>query len=330
MKKPTEALEHFEALHNKVSTPVSKARAAYWAGRAAADLGSKALSTEWYGKAALYQTVYYGQLAGEKLGTAHKLPNAAPPVLTQGDLQGFEKHELMQASTLFHKAGMRDEASAFIQAFVAVEKTPKAYRYAAEKAAEMERYHDALRIAKDATKQGLFLTAQSYPTLESQMKKVEVEWALAHALIRQESLFDVQAKSPAGAMGLMQLMPGTAKDVARDLGIKYRQDWLTSKPDYNIQLGSRYLADMLVRFGGSYPLAIAAYNAGPYRVEKWLETFGDPRLSEVNYIDWIEMIPIYETRNYVQRVMENTYIYRLRLKSAQKTPAMPLYAALEN
>ena len=320
------ALEHFGALYSKVSTPVSKARAAYWAGRAAEKIGSADLSKGWYEKAVRYQTVYYGQMAGGTLGVEQALPNAAPPVLTAMDIGAFEKNELMQAARLFHQAGMRKDASKFIHAFTADQKTPKSYRYAAEQAGQMKRYHDALRIAKAATKQGMFLTSQSFPVITEQLRGVPVEWALVHALIRQESLFDVKAKSPAGARGLMQLMPGTAKEVAKKIGLRYQLGWLTAQPAYNIRLGSQYLADMLTRFGGSYPLAIAAYNAGPNRVDRWIKTYGDPRLGQVSFTDWIELIPIYETRNYVQRVMENVYIYRLRLKGIQKTPQTPLHA----
>ena len=320
LNKPTLALQHFEALYNKVSTPMSKARTAYWAGRASAKMKVKALSAEWYKKAALYQTVFYGQMAGAELGMEEALPNAAPPELSAEDITKFKANELLQAAQIFHDAGIKKESSQFIKAFVAHEKTPKAYRYAAELAAKIKQYEDAVRIAKNATREGLFLTAQSYPVMTDNMRYVEIEWALAHAIMRQESLFDIEAQSPAGARGLMQLMPGTAKGVAKSLGLSYRSDWLTNRPDYNVRLGSKYLQDLLIRFGGSYPLAIAAYNAGPNRVEKWIKVYGDPRLGHVDMIDWMEMIPIYETRNYVQRVMENVYIYRLRLKTQQPKP----------
>ena len=128
------------------------------------------------------------------------------------------------------------------------------------------------------------------------------------ALMRQESMFDHEAQSPVGALGLMQLMPGTAKTLAKRAGVSYSAGKLTNA-DYNIRLGSEYLEELLDRYDGSYPLAIAAYNAGPARVDDWLDTFGDPRHSKADFIDWIEMMPIYETRNYVQRVLENTVVY---------------------
>lgn len=328
LDKAPQALQHFETLYQNVSTPVSQARAAYWAGRALEKMGDKELAQNWYKKAAQYQTVFYGQMAGAELGMEEALPHAAPPTLTAQDTAAFERDELMQAAHLLHEAGMRQTASLFIQAFTANNKTPKAYRYAAEEAARMKRYHDALRIAKNATRDGMFLTAQSYPVIADQLGGVPVEWALVHAIIRQESLFDMKAQSPAGALGYMQLMPGTASDTAKKLGMSYNKAWLTTRADYNIKLGSQYLEDMLERFDGSYPMAIAAYNAGPGRVDKWIETYGDPRLGQVDYIDWMEMIPIYETRNYVQRVLENVYVYRLRLKTIQAPPKTPLHVAL--
>ena len=321
-------LQHFEALYHKVSTPMSKSRAAYWAGRAARQLGQKDMAARWFADASRYQTVFYGQMAGAELGLASALPHAKPPVLTASDTQNFQKNELVQAAGLLKKAGMRKESSRFIQAFAAYNKTPQAYRFAADYAISIGQHHDAVRVAKKATSKGLFLTAQSYPVITDELKNVSLEWALVHALIRQESMFDQYAQSPVGARGLMQLMPATAKETARKIGISHQTSWLTHRPSHNIRLGSQYLTDMLVRFGGSYPLAIAAYNAGPGRVDKWLETFGDPRTGEIDLIDWIELMPIYETRNYVQRVMESVYVYRLRLKDIQQKPNIPIHIAM--
>ena len=147
---------------------------------------------------------------------------------------------------------------------------------------------------------------------------LSIDPALAHAIIRQESQFDPAAKSPAGALGLMQLMPATAKEIAKKRGWDHQTTWLTSQPDHNILLGSAYLNELLKRFNGSYPLAIAAYNAGPSRVNGWLEAFGDPRTGTINWIDWLELIPIAETRNYVQRVTEGVITYRDHLGMINK------------
>ncbi len=313
-KRPATAFQHFQEMYTKMEMPISKSRAAYWAGRAAEELGQEELSQHWYNKAAQHQTVYYGQLAAQELKLKGQLPRIAPPTIGPAELRTFNEAELVQAARLFHEAGLRQETTQFIQAFTDANETPHAFRFAAELAAQLEQYHDAIRIAKKATEKGMFLTAQSYPVITDQLRGVKVEPALVHALIRQESMFDFEARSPAGALGLMQVMPATAQAVARQTGLRHETSWLTSRPSHNIQIGATYMAQMLNRYKGSYPLAIAAYNAGPNRVDKWLKTYGDPRRSEVEMIDWIELIPIYETRNYVQRVMEGVYIYRLRLK----------------
>lgn len=316
MDKPAEAYQRFESLNSFVTTPVSKARAGYWAGRAAQALKAEALQAEWLARAARYQTVFYGQEAGRIIGQGQALKHAAPPTLLPADIQAFEQNELIRAAILYNQAGLDRRTSQFLWAFVKAEDSPKAYRYAAEKAAKLKRFHDVISIAKDATKRGLFLTLQSYPQMLPAMKNADkrVEWALLHALIRQESQFDPKAQSHAGARGLMQIMPATAKAVARKKGISHQTAWLTQRPAHNIALGSRYLADLLERYDGNYIMAIAAYNAGPGRVTRWIKTFGDPRSRSVDAMDWIELIPIYETRNYVQRVLEGVYVYRLLLK----------------
>ncbi len=328
VNKPTKAFQHFEALYNGVETPVSVSRAAYWAGRAAEDFPDPVLAKSWYEKAAKFQTVYYGQLAGAKLGLKESLPNAAPPVISAQDDEAFDKRELIQAARLFSAAGAHNDSTRFLTAFVDHEQSPKAYRYAAELAIELQNFGDAVKISKDATSKGLFLTAQSYPMITNELRGVVTEWALVHSLIRQESQFDARARSPVGAQGLMQLMPATARETARKLGIAHEESWLYLRPSHNIKLGTAYIDQMLRRFDNSYPLAIAAYNAGPGRVDKWLKIYGDPRKGEIDWIDWIELIPIYETRNYVQRVLESVYVYRLRLKGIQSSGEPPIHIAL--
>jgi soluble lytic murein transglycosylase len=315
LNKPSRAFAHFQDMYRSVETPMSKTRGAYWSARAADAMGDQASAQNWYKDAARFQTFYYGQMAGRVLGLENALPNAAPPQLSNEDLRTLQGDELMQAAKLFSAAGRKGDAQRFLKSFVEKHETPKAYRYAAEKAAEIGGLTQAVRIAKDATSKGMFLTAQSYPVIPEQMKNIKLEWALVHAIIRQESMFDQDALSSAGALGLMQLMPATARETAQKIGIAHQHDWLASKPQHNIRLGSYYLQRLIERFDGSMPMAIAAYNAGPGRVKQWIETFGDPRTGEISMMDWIEMIPIYETRNYVQRVIENVYVYRLRLKT---------------
>ncbi len=330
MKKPSEGYKRFEALYGKVETPISKARAAYWAGRAAESMKQPELSRSWYEKAAKYQTVFYGQMAGEKLGIAQSLPNAAPPTLTAEDSARMANADLIRAAVIFHQAGMPKEASDFLEAFIDHDKSPKAYRYTAELAAKLGLFRDAVKIAKDATKEGLFLTAQSFPVVTEKLRNVNTEWALVHSIIRQESMFDPQAVSPVGARGLMQLMLPTAKETARRNDLPYNSQALTTNPEYNIRLGSLYLDRLLKQYDGSYALAIAAYNGGPGRVNQTLKNFGDPRTGQIDLVDWMELLPVPETRNYVQRVLENVYVYRLRLKGIQKPPTHRIHIAMND
>ncbi len=327
MDNPKEAYGRFSNLYRNVNSPMSKSRAAYWAGRAAETYKDKTVSAQSYEIAALFPTVFYGQLAAEKVGKSGQLPAGAPPSLSGSDKQGFDRRELVQAANLLHKAGMTRDANRFLHALVEAEKSPKAYRFAAELAADMGQIDTALKISKDATQEGMFLTAQAYPLITNRLQGINLEWALVHGIIRQESQFDFEAQSPAGALGLMQLMPATAKETARKIGLSHTTGQLVSDPNHNIRLGSEYLGRLIQRYGGSYPLAISAYNAGPGRTDKWLEIFGDPRTGEVDLIDWIELIPIYETRNYVQRVLEATHIYRLRLKGQQAASKSALHVA---
>ncbi len=328
MNKPTEAYERFSALYPKVKTPVSKARAAYWAGLAAQGMGQMGMARDWYKKASEFQTVYYGQMASSALSKDIGLPKNKVPKLRSSEYNAYKKNELFQAFEIFKSAKQPRNADRFLNAFLKNDETPKAYRFAAEKLAEHDDYYNAVKVAKKASYKGLFLTKQAYPTITKHLKDVNsAEWALIHALIRQESMFDFNAQSSAGALGLMQLMPATAQHVSKKMNLQYSKGGLTANPKYNIHLGSYYIGSMIERYNGSYPLAIAAYNAGPGRVDQWLKTYGDPRTGDVNMIDWIELIPIYETRNYVQRVLENTYIYRLRLNNIQSHPTEELHIA---
>ncbi len=331
MNKPEQALMRFSAMYQKVKTPVSKARAAYWSGRAASKLRQYDLAKIWYEKAASFQTVFYGQLAGAALSRKNQLPKSSLPKLFRSDRRNYDKNELIQAYRLFGGAGMDDISKRFLYAFLESEGTPKSYIFAAQITSDEGDSYESVKIAKKATRKGLFLTKQSYPTITKQLIGIEhVEWALIHALIRQESMFDIDAKSHAGALGLMQIMPATAREVCGKIDIPYNKNWLISKPRYNITVGSAYMSQLIKRYGGSYPLAIAAYNAGPGRVNSWLKLYGDPRRGEINLIDWIELIPIYETRNYVQRVMESAYTYRLRLRGIQEQPKALLHVAIHN
>jgi soluble lytic murein transglycosylase len=177
----------------------------------------------------------------------------------------------------------------------------------------------AVFIARRMGRDGLLLPEAGWP-IAVDPPDGPVDTSVALGLIRQESSFDVAAISPSGARGLMQLMPFTAQAVAKQIGTATSLVSLTSDPAHNMRLGSEYLRQMLDRFDNSLPLAVAAYNAGPHRVDSWLAENGDPRVGPVDMLDWIELIPINETRNYVQRVLENVVIYRAR--RGESTPTL--------
>ena len=326
LNKPWEAFEHFERVYHKVETPISKSRAAYWAGLASEKLNHAEVSQKWFTVAAQTQTTFYGQLAAAKIGAPQKLP--APSI--KSAKPSASAQELIKVADFFSKAGLRGEAASFLLRTASNAKTPDDYLVAAQKASKLHMDHIAIRVAQEAEKKNIIIPDQAYPLVDNYLRGVnDVEWALVHALIRQESRFDEQAISPAGARGLMQVMPGTAKEVARKAGLAHQTDWLITRPDHNIKLGTKYIAQMVARYNGNYALALAAYNAGPGRVDRWVKEFGDPRKGEIDLIDWIELIPIYETRNYVQRVMEGVYVYRLRLKNIQKSHNIPIHISME-
>ncbi len=308
--KPYEAFQHFEKLYRNVSSPISRARGAYWAGLAAETLRQGDVANAWFMSAAAHDETFYGQMAIMALKGRKPADKAIRPQINDQMRGAYRAQDMAVAAQILSAAGLREEASRFFSALSYKAKSPEEYALLAELAEAAGHRHDALRIAKRALRKDIDLREFAYPDMRSEMRGVKTDFALVHALMRQESAFDAKARSHAGALGLMQLMPATASETARELGLSHRKDWLTEKPSYNIQLGTAYLEKMLDRFNGSYALALAAYNAGPGRVPGWIADYGDPRTGEINEMDWIESIPIYETRNYVQRVLEAAYVYR--------------------
>lgn len=308
LNKPDIAYQHFTRMYAKVETAISKARASYWAARAAEAKGKIAESKPWFYQATTYPHTYYGQIAlkHQKIKAPHLIPAQATQIISNS----ITSSDLVQVSVLLHQAGYESLSVKFINAKLETIKSDGEYQAFATYLKRLGDMSGAYRVAKRASWKNIFLGETSYPSLMNWVEDVNVDPALAHAIIRQESQFDKDAKSPAGALGLMQLMPATAREVAKKRGWEHQTAWLTSRPDHNILLGSTYLNELLKKFNGSYPLAIAAYNAGPTRVNGWLKAFGDPRNGDVNWIDWLELIPISETRNYVQRVTEGIVTYR--------------------
>jgi len=316
LDRPADALRHFQRLYQNVATPISLARGAYWSGRASAALGDAAAAERWYREAAAHTTVFYGQLAAGELGlpTITALPPDAQA--DEGARAEYAGRELVRIARQLSQLGLADAADPFLIRLMLDTETAQGYALLTDLAYAVDRPDIAVAASRRAVYDDVVFGEDAYPVVAMPTADVRPEQALLHALIRQESGFDRDAVSSAGARGLMQLMPATAETVAGGLGIEHSTGRLTVDPLHNIRLGSTYLAQRLERFGGSYVAAVAAYNAGSARVDRWLAERGDPRggrLELYRVIDWIEGIPIYETRNYVQRVLENVQVYRLRL-----------------
>jgi soluble lytic murein transglycosylase len=314
LREPATALPHFERLYAGVTTPVSRARGAYWAGRAAEAAGRAADARRWFETAATNLTTYYGQLAAQRLreDIFFALPVAPKPSMVEA--RAFAADEVVRAIRLLAALGQHDRLDRFFNHLEREAKTRVRAQMTADLAVSVGRPDIAVRLARSARRQGLILPDHLYPVVDLPLTEAPTrdETALVLAVVRQESGFDPKAVSSAGARGMMQLMPATAKAVARKLDIDPARHDL-SEPGYNVLLGSTYLDQLTARYDGSLLLAVAAYNAGPSRLNAWLKRYGDPRDPWIDPIDWVETLPFAETRNYIQRVFESLTIYRHRM-----------------
>ena len=310
-KNPSRAYKAFYHMHDSVSTPVSKARAAYWAGRSAREMLDENTAKGWFETASKHMTTFYGQLAAVELAdknnkTTISLPDE--PELSFFDSDPILSDHIKEAIRISIKNGDHKIAARIIQHVIEEAKSEHSILAAAALGHELNVAHISVQAAKKAQAQGVVLKNVGYPrpTTEAELP---IERALILAIIRQESAFDRTAESPSGARGMMQLLPSTAQETAKKIGADFNRDML-DEPQHNIRLGSNYLARLIEAYDGSYILSIAAYNAGPGNVRKWLKTYGNPGSDPQEAIDWIERIPFQETRNYVQRVLENLQVYR--------------------
>lgn len=331
LKAPAPALKLFETLYAKVKYPVSIARAAYWAGRATAAMKQPKWARAWYKIAAKHPATFYGQIAAAQLGPDFR-PRMPLPI-NAAERAAFARKELVRAVLMMAQIGARKTMRQFHLYLFRLAKTPRERALAAALALAQNDRKIAVYTAKLALRDGDPFVVAGYPLVplpRDNLGGAAPEDSLVLALMRQESQFHDKAISQAGARGLMQLMPGTARRTARKIGIRYVRRKLTRDPSYNIRLGRAHLTEMLDMFQGHYVLALAGYNAGAFRVRRWLVTNGDPRSPLVDTLDWIERIPFRETRNYVQRVLENLQVYRWRLGTARLIPRRPrqLYFAL--
>lgn len=315
MNKPQLAVEHFQRFQAAVATPISLGRAGYWLGLAHEHAGDSIAARAAFEEGARYQTSFYGQLAAAKLPTPPQPALDPGPAVPDWRDEAFMKSSVVQAAYLLSLAGDDRRASQFFR-HAAGSLPPPDRAALAQMAIDIGRPHVGIRIAKDAAAAGVILPEQYYPLhpIAAETWPVATEYAMAIA--RQESELNPRAASEVGARGLMQLMPATAERTAERVGLPYDIGRLGTDPLYNARLGTSYLAQMLAYYDGSTILATAAYNAGPGRVDKWVETFGDPRDGR-DPVTWIESIPYEETRNYVMRVLEGMEVYRHRLPAPQ-------------
>ncbi|AJA09388.1 lytic transglycosylase, catalytic [Sphingopyxis fribergensis] len=310
LRRPAEAVKLYRAYGEAARSAQTRTKGFYWAGRAALAAGDAATANAHFADAAQHYDQFYGQLALERLNRPQPKPTPDPTIqVGSAEQRAFEDDRLVRAARALGEIGAWREQSAFLRALAQKASSPADHVLAGKLASQIGRPDLGVMIGRSAQANSLdAVEVSGFPTVRVPAGH-ESNWTFIHAITRQESQFDRQAISHAGARGMMQLMPGTANEVAGKLGLSYNRDLLTSDTNYNMMLGSTYFQQMLRYFGGSYPLAVAAYNAGPGNVNKWLRANGDPRTGSIEMIDWIEAIPIFETKNYVQRVLENAVVY---------------------
>ena len=310
MRQPAKAIRMFDLYAQSYDSPNITSKGYYWAGRAAAEAGQTEQAKAYFEKAAAFPDYFYGQLSLERLGRPLPAFNRKPAIeITDADRRAFDQEPLVIATKASVRTGPWREQIRFHRALAYNAKTAKDYMLISDLATRIGARD--LGVIKGISSLGAGIGAideTSFPTMQVPFGH-EGSWTLIHAITRQESQFAQGAISHAGARGLMQLMPGTAREQSGKVNLSYDLSALTDDPQYNIRLGSGYIQRMMDYYGGSYPLAVAAYNAGPGNVNKWLRANGDPRMGGIDWVKWIEEIPISETRNYVKRVLENAVVY---------------------
>ena len=316
LNRPNDAIKHFKLMYDSVGYPISKSRGAFWLARSYDATKNQSEADKWYAIASNYNTTFYGQLAANKINQKTiQIKNDYK--LNDQDFEKFLNNEVSRAIILLSELKQSSQAKDMLKSFGA-EKSPIELRiFSGTLSQKINRLDYAIQIAKQASYEGINLLELNYPIIETPKivsGKEILNQSYILALIRQESEFDASANSYVGARGLMQIMPATGKLLSTRTGLKYSPERLTEDEFFNLQLGSFYLTDLYSNFGNNIYLALAAYNAGPHRVAKWIKRFGDPRKNEIDPLDFLEHIPFEETRNYVQRVMENINVYKFILE----------------
>ncbi|MCB1406269.1 MAG: lytic transglycosylase domain-containing protein [Rhodobacteraceae bacterium] len=313
LNDPADARRHFAALRQRVSSPISLGRAGYWEGRALDALGREDDARAAYAFGAQHQTAFYGQLAAERLGLDLDPVLISNPVYPDWHDTPLAQNDVLQAALLLHRAGQWSEARRFVMHLASTLTDEAQLGALAQLWLDRNEPHFTLKIAKEAIQNGILLPRAYFPLTGLEEAELLAPPDLVLAIARRESEFNAAVISHADARGLLQVLPSTGRHTASRLGIAFDVDRLTTDGPYNAILGAGYLQEMSDQFGGTLSLVAAAYNAGPGRPTRWMRQFGDPRDGSIDPVDWVEMIPFNETRNYVMRVTESVVIYRAML-----------------
>jgi soluble lytic murein transglycosylase len=312
LKDASSAMRHFAAVAEDSSKPVTRTRAYYWMGRAA-EAGGGGSASDYYRKAADYGFTFYGQMARAKLGLGD-LGIDRTISIGSADQAAIDRDDRFEALRRFAKIGRKDLATTFAKHMAETLRTPGQIAALIDMMEKQGWMNLAVAAGKAGAQRGMDMEVRAFPIgVSPKVDTSGLETALAFAIMRQESEFNQSVVSSAGATGIFQVMPDTGRDAAKYLKISYDAQAWRNDPAYNIRLGSAYVARLVDNYDGNYVMAIAGYNAGPGRIRDWVKDYGDPRTGEVDVVDWMERIPFSETRNYVQRVLENLQVYRFRL-----------------
>ena len=316
LNNPKVAIEHFNNFYKNVGYPISLARGAYWLGVAYEKIGNDNLSRKYFKEGSKYLTTFYGQLSYEKVNPFEEFQLNDDSKYSEEYKKKFNKNPLVRHVLLLKELNKSSLSKDIVKHLATLDVENGSEVLAAELATKVGRYDYAIQISKKASYEKRFINKFNYPiiaTPEIINGKSMPSQEIILAITRQESEFDPKANSYAGAKGMMQLMTYTAKLVSQQMKVPYSKSKLTADPEYNIRLGTYYFNSLLNEYREIYPFAIAAYNAGPKRVRYWRKINGDPSKNKIDYVNWIELIKFKETRNYVQRVLENANVYKYML-----------------
>ena len=322
LNSPEYAINHFENFYNNVGYPISLARGAYWLGAAYKELGQNEVAKKYFTEGAKFPMTYYGQLSFNEINPGGDFELKDESFYDKDYEKEFNKNKLINHVKVLKELDATKYSKDIIKHLATLNVEKGSEVLAAKLSTSVERYDYAIQISKQASYEKRFYNKFNYPIINTPTtinNKAMPNSEVILAIIRQESEFDRKANSWAGARGMMQLMKYTAKIVAKQAKLPYSISGLTQDPEYNIKLGSYYFNSLIEDYNGVYPFAIAAYNAGPNRVKTWRRVNGDPSTGKISYVNWIELIRFKETRNYVQRVLENINVYKYMLNKKPVT-----------